>query len=242
LLSRNQIALIQIKGALLIRLAIVLYAFHVSFKPRGQGENVSYLDNKLNHDTQNHKKRIRDLIALAQESRARIDALLGRRTAPRPDLDDDYVPLRNTVRQSFDSEEGRGDRRISRDSDIRKFSRDSDRDYSYGDRDRSGSHDSDQDRSDRQSKGSRQQTGKGGDLKRQETSEQIITHRNSQGLVDVGGVTLTTSTLEETNANSPKSIRKQKMVESTAKVNMSPKAAKKPFKFGTISLQVKLDD
>lgn len=212
-------------------------------------------------ETQNHTKRIKDLIALADDNRRRIDALLGKRTRRRSDGEDDLVALPRIQRASIDySDDDITYRRASRGNDNRRSSRDSDLDRtdkksSRDDRDNSDRRDSrdggrdrydrgsgrdgDKDRSYGKSDGDRR---KRSDQDNWETTERITINAKNQGVVEVGGVTLANRTLE-VNGNSPsKTAVPQKVVQSKTAINISPKVTKKPFKFGTVSLQVKLDD
>lgn len=190
--------------------------------------------NKLQHDTENHKKRIKDLIELAQESRERIDALLGRKTTRRDEFDDDDVaPLPSASRGSHggDGDERSGSRRGSRDSD---GSRHSDR--------------SDNERSDAERRGSRgSRKSRDDDAKRQETSEQVI-QRTAKKDVGVGNFKITTNIPAASPSSAPppkvkpKPPMKKAKISTSMSVDMSPKLIKKPFKFGMVSLQVKLDE
>ena len=169
-------------------------------------------------------------MALALDSRIRIDALLGRRTRSRSDVEDNFTPLPTVKRGSIAYDSDEHARRGSRGGDMRRSSRDvNEQDRMRGQSERDP--------------GSRDQTTKQNN--RRETSEQVISHRNSQGCVDVGGVTLANKMMDANgNPQGGKTKVQHQMLESKAAINLSasPKLAKKPFKFGTISLQVKLDD
>jgi len=178
--------------------------------------------NKLQHENLNHKKRIKDLIGLAQESRERIDALLGRKTTSRLEFDDNVTP----VVARTDS------RRSSRDSTSSRQS-----DYDRADNDRV---------SDNERSSTRKHRASRDDVTEQRTIA-VRTDGSGGGNVSVS-MTPSAERPEKSGPTPPKVKPKPpkpgagKVAATTTSVDMSPKLMKKPFKFGMVSLQVKLDD
>ena len=178
--------------------------------------------NKLHHENLNHKKRIKDLIGLAQESRDRIDALLGRKTTSRLEFDDHVAPI--VVRNDS--------RRSSRDSTSSRQS-----DYDRADNDRVSDSERGSNRNYRSS--------------RDDTLEQrtiaVRTDGSGGGTVSVS---MTPPMERAASGPAPPKVKPKPQkpgaakvaATTTATVDMSPKLVKKPFKFGMVSLQVKLDD
>lgn len=194
--------------------------------------------NKLQHDTTNHKKRIKDLLGLASESRARIDALLGRRTKAREDYDDGIGPLPSVNRITYDNEsdDSRGSRRGSRDSDgSRRSSRDSTKVYD-ADRSDNERRNSDADRRGNRSKAPSTMTTKIEDSRIEDVKISIPPPSTTKPNPFVQNIKITMP--ESMTKPSPKVKPKPPAPSLTS----SPGLIKKPFKFGMVSLQVKLED
>jgi len=152
--------------------------------------------NKLQHENQGHKKRIKDLVGLASETRARIDALLGRKTTSRIEYEDNFTDTRRGSRDSRGSDIDRVDSERALDSERR--------------------------------------------------SSRTIAIKNdgSGGNVSIN-MTAVSPPAESVKASPPPPKVKPKPPRPGATkttVEASPRLIKKPFKFGTVSLQVKLDD
>lgn len=193
------------------------------------------------------------MVALAQDSRARIDALLGRRTLARSEIDDTFSRISTDIKRpsiDYDIDSGR------RGSEARSYGR-----RESSDSIRSRSSDLDRRESvdiDRRGLSGVERRTSSNDTAEQRTptqSERITINTMSPMTVEVGSVTLSNTEIDmkpepvtitakvskEPQNNEPPTPKGPPVV-AKKPIKKPPSLAKSPFKFGTVSLQVKLED